>query len=162
MTRFLRLVLSGLGLLALPWEVFAATPTQGFQVSAQVVAGCAVDSSDYGRVDYGSVPSTSGSTLSTALSSMLRLQCTPGVALLMKVDGGKYGRKLQREGGSEQIAYQLFTNAAMTSSLGIGQAISVPYTDATNISLPIYGQVRLPGNMPAGTYSDVLQIELSW
>ena len=41
------------------------------------------------------------------------------------------------------------------------QSVAVAYSDANNISLPIYGQVQLPGNQPGGTYSDVLQVQLA-
>ena len=37
-----------------------------------------------------------------------------------------------------------------------------PINDGNNIRLPIYGQVQLPGNQPGGTYSDVLQVQLTW
>ena len=64
--------------------------------------------------------------------------------------------------GSARVAYQLFRDAAFSQSLGIGQSISVSYSDANAISLPIYGRVVLPGNQPGGTYSDTLQVQLSW
>jgi spore coat protein U-like protein len=64
--------------------------------------------------------------------------------------------------GSAQVAYQLFRDPGFSQSLGIGQSVSVAYSDANIIRLPIYGQVILPGNQPAGTYSDVLQVQLSW
>ena len=66
------------------------------------------------------------------------------------------------EGGSARVAYSLFRDAAYSQSLGIGQSVAVTYSDANNIRLPIYGQVVLPGNQPGGTYSDVLQVQLSW
>jgi spore coat protein U-like protein len=38
----------------------------------------------------------------------------------------------------------------------------VAYANANNITLPIYGRVQLPGNTPGGTYSDTLQVQLTW
>ena len=35
-------------------------------------------------------------------------------------------------------------------------------TDANAISLPIFGYVLLPGNQPVGSYSDTLQVQLSY
>lgn len=95
----------------------------------------------------------------------MTLQCTPGVTLSMSVDGGMHGstgRNLQHSSGSAQVAYQLFRDAAFSQSLGIGQNVNVAYSDANNISLPIYGRVQLPGNQPGGTYSDTLQVQLTW
>ena len=103
--------------------------------------------------------------LQVALTGGVQLQCTPGVTLNMSVDGGQYnnsGRHMQINSGSARVAYALFSDAAYSQSLGIGQSVAVAYSDANNISLPIYGQVQLPGNQPGGTYSDVLQVQLSW
>ena len=145
----------------------AAVTSQSFQVSATVTAGCLVVGgvSNYGSLGFGSQSALSTSTVKVALSGGVQLQCTPGVALNMTVDGGQYnsaGRHLQLNSGSARVAYQLFRDAAYSQSLGIGQSVAVAYSDANNISLPIYGQVQLPGNQPGGTYSDVLQVQLSW
>ena len=69
---------------------------------------------------------------------------------------------LQLNSGTARVAYSLFRDAAYSQSLGVGQSVAVTYSDANNIRLPIYGQVVLPGNQPGGTYSDVLQVQLSW
>ena len=60
------------------------------------------------------------------------------------------------------MPYQLFQDAAYSISLGIAQSVNVPYTNANAITLPIYGYVKLPGNQPAGTYTDVVQVQLSF
>jgi len=121
--------------------------------------------SNYGSLAFGSQSALSTSTVRVALTGGVQLQCTPGVTLNMTVDGGQYnssGRHMQLNSGSARVAYQLFRDAGYSQSLGIGQSVAVAYSDANNISLPIYGQVQLPGNQPGGTYSDVLQVQLSW
>ncbi|MGE8190111.1 Csu type fimbrial protein [Pseudomonas sp. NPDC086278] len=145
----------------------AAVTSQSFQVSATVTAGCLVVGgvSNYGSLNFGSQSALSTSIVKVALTGGVQLQCTPGVTMNMTVDGGKYnssGRHLQLTTGTNRVAYQLFRDSAYSQSLGIGQSVAVAYTDANNISLPIYGQVSLPGNQPGGTYSDVLQVQLSW
>ncbi|WP_347901091.1 spore coat U domain-containing protein [Pseudomonas purpurea] len=145
----------------------AAVTSQSFQVSATIAAGCLVVGgvSNYGNLAFGTASALSTSTVQVALTSGVQLQCTPGVTLSMTVDGGQYnssGRHMQLNSGSARVAYQLFRDAAYSQALGISQSVSVAYTDANNISLPIYGQVQLPGNVPGGTYSDVLQVQLSW
>jgi spore coat protein U-like protein len=145
----------------------AAVTSQSFQVSATVTAGCLVVGgvSNYGSLNFGSRSALATSTVQVALTGGVQLQCTPGVTLNMTVDGGQYnssGRHLQLTTGSNRVAYSLFRDAAFSQSLGIGQSVAVAYTDANNISLPIYGQVLLPGSQPGGTYSDVLQVQLSW
>jgi len=144
-----------------------AVTSQTFQVSATIAAGCLVVGgvSNYGSLVFGSYSSLSTSTVSVALSGSVTLQCTPGVTLNMSVDGGLHnnsGRHMQLNSGSAQVAYQLFRDAGLSQSLGISQSVSVAYSNANNITLPIYGRVQLPGNQPGGTYSDVLQVQLSW
>ena len=145
----------------------AAVTSQSFQVSATVTAGCLVVGgvSNYGSLNFGSRSALATGPVQVALTGGVKLQCTPGVTLNMSVDGGQYnngGRQMQLTTGSNRVAYQLFRDAAFSQALGIGQSVAVAYSDANNISLPIYGQVQLPGNQPGGTYSDVLQVQLSW
>ncbi|MGL6243685.1 Csu type fimbrial protein [Pseudomonas sp.] len=162
--RYAALFLLCAGSLPMP---LAAVTSQSFQVSATITAGCLVVGgvSNYGSLDFGSQSALATGTVQVALSAGVQLQCTPGVTMNMSVDGGQYnssGRHMQLTTGSNRVAYQLFRDAAFSQSLGIGQRVAVAYADANNISLPIYGRVQLPGNQPGGTYSDVLQVQLSW
>ncbi|HEF4762218.1 TPA: spore coat protein U domain-containing protein [Pseudomonas putida] len=145
----------------------AAVTSQSFQVSATITPGCLVVGgvSNYGSLNFGSRSALATGTVQVALTGGVQLQCTPGVTLNMSVDGGQYnsgGRHMQLSTGSNRVAYQLFRDAAFSQTLGVGQSVAVVYSDANNIRLPIYGQVQLPGNQPGGTYSDVLQVQLSW
>lgn len=153
-------------LLAVPLPLAAVT-TQSFQVSATITPGCLIvgGGSNYGALTYGSYSALATGTVTAALTGGVTLQCTPGVALSMSVDAGLHsstGRNMQLNSGSARVGYQLFRDAAFSQSLGVSQSVSVTYSDANNISLPIYGRVVLPGTQPGGTYSDVLQVQLSW
>ncbi|MFQ6350506.1 Csu type fimbrial protein [Pseudomonas sp. R11F] len=150
----------------MPVSLLAVT-SQSFQVSATITPGCLVvgGGTNYGSLAFGTYSALATSTASVALTGGVTLQCTPGVALNMSVDGGLYnasGRRMQLNSGTAQVAYQLFRDAAFSQSLGISQSVSVTYSNANNITLPIYGRVQLPGNQPGGTYSDTLQVQLSW
>ncbi|QLG96397.1 spore coat protein U domain-containing protein [Pseudomonas yamanorum] len=150
----------------MPLSLLAVT-SQTFQVSATIIPGCLVvgGGSNYGNLTFGTYSALSTSTVSVALSGGVTLQCTPGVTLNMSVDGGLHnssGRHMQLNSGSALVTYQLFQDAALSQSLGISQSVSVAYSNANTITLPIYGRVQLPGNQPGGTYSDVLQVQLSW
>ncbi|OIN45538.1 Csu type fimbrial protein [Pseudomonas costantinii] len=150
----------------MPVSLLAVT-SQSFQVSATITPGCLVvgGGTNYGSLAFGTYSALSTSTVSVALSSGVTLQCTPGVTLNMTVDGGLHnssGRRMQLNSGSALVAYSLFQDAALSQSLGVSQSVSVAYSNANNITLPIYGRVQLPGNQPGGTYSDTLQVQLSW
>jgi len=133
-----------------------AALTAALPVSASIVAGCLVNSTGglYGTLSFGTYSALSTAPVTVALAGGVTLQCTPGVSVS--------GRHLKMGSGTAQIAYQLFQDAARTQSLGIAQSVNVPYTNANAISLPIYGYVVLPGNQPAGTYSDTLQVQISY
>jgi len=153
-------------LLAAPLD---AATTSSFQVTAQIVAGCLVVGgvTSYGTLDYGSQSALATGTLGISLGgTTVTFQCTPGVALSMSVDGGQNSasgtRNLKRTGGTQVLAYQLYRDAAYSQSLGIGQSVAVGYTDPTAIKLPVYGRVQLTGTMPAGTYTDVVQVTVTW
>ncbi|WP_438866120.1 Csu type fimbrial protein [Pseudomonas abieticivorans] len=154
-----------LGLIVAGPATVHAAPSATLAVSATVVAGCLVVGgvSNYGTLAFGTYSALSTSVATTSLANGVTLQCTPGVTLNMKVDGGQNsssGRNLKS--GSSLVAYQLYRDAALSQALAVSTSVAVSYTDANNISLPIYGRVALPGTAPAGSYSDVLQVELSW
>lgn len=153
-------------LCAVSATVHAATSAT-LAVSATIVAGCVVTNSGglYGALNFGTYSALSTSAVSVALAGGVTLQCTPGVSVSMQVDGGLNnvsGRHLKVGSGTAQIAYQLFQDAAHSQALGISQSVNVPYTNANAITLPIFGYVLLPGNKPAGTYSDTLQVQISY
>lgn len=150
-----------------PWPLGAAT-TSTFQVSASIVAGCLVVGgvTHYGNLDFGSHSALASYLVSTSLSgTSVTLQCTPGVAMNMKVGGGQNNngaRNLKRASGSSLLAYQLYRDAAFSQVLAIDQTVGVSYSDPNTIKLPVYARAQLTGAVPAGTYTDVLQVTLSW
>lgn len=154
-----------LGTVAAPWPLDAAT-TASFQVSANITTGCLVVGgvSNYGALNFGTFSALATSTATAQLpGSSVKLQCTPGVTLNMQVDGGQNpGTSRNMKAGNSLLAYQLYRDAGFSQSLGIGQSVTVPYSDSNSISLPIYGRLSLPGNVPAGSYSDVVQVQLTW
>ena len=154
--------------LVVPGVLQAATSST-FQVSAQIVAGCLVVGgvTNYGVLDFGTQSALSTATLSTSLGgTTVTFQCTPGVAVSMSLDGGQNSasgnRYLKRSGGTQVLAYQLYRDAAYTQSLGIGSSVAVSYSDPTAIKLPVYGRTTLTGTLPAGTYTDVVQVTVAW
>jgi len=159
--------LTGLGVLLAP-PLDAATNST-FQVTAQIVAGCLVMGgvTNYGVLNYGSQSALSTGILSTSLGgSTVTFQCTPGVSLSMSLDGGQNSasgtRYLKRNGGTQVLAYQLYQDAGYSQVLGIGQSLVVSYSDPTAIKLPVYGRTQLTGKLPAGTYTDVVQVTVTW
>ncbi|MFD0847942.1 Csu type fimbrial protein [Sphingosinicella xenopeptidilytica] len=164
-------------LVSTPFAARAATGAS-FQVSATIEPGCLVDglgtsgnAGVIGTLDFGtdSALSTATHTASVATTQAITLRCTPGVALAMSIDGGDHAagstRHLQRGANpAEQIAYSVCGDAACTAPIAIGGSVGITVTAANmnDIRLPVFGRLTLPGGLPAGTYSDVLTVTLTW
>lgn len=145
-----------------------AALTSTFLVNATIQSGCLVVGgvTTYGNLAFGSYSALTNGAVTTQLSgTTVTLQCTPGVTLTMQVDGGQNNngsRNLKRSTGSNLVAYQLYSDAAFSSVMGIGQTVAVSYSDPTNIKLPVYARAQLTGILPAGSYTDVLQVTLTF
>lgn len=155
-----------------------AETTAQFEVSATIAPGCLVDglgssghAGTIGTLDFGtdSTFSTATHTATTTTSQGIRLRCTPGVNLMMGVDGGSHAatgaRHLQR--GSDtaaRIAYAVCRDAACNQPIAIGGSAGIPITGANSedVLLPLFASLTLPGSLPPGTYTDTLTVTLTW
>ncbi|EPJ7086182.1 Csu type fimbrial protein [Citrobacter amalonaticus] len=165
----LRLFLAMVGLSAVP--VMAVT-TQSFQLNATITPGCSVTTGSgaaLGTLNFGTYSGVENRQVSAQFvpNAALALACTPGVALSMTIDSGRNYtsvRNMQRAGGTERVAYRLYSasSLAANSEIGVNQPVSVVYTDSNNIALPLFGAATLTGFSPAGNYSDQLTVTLSW
>ncbi|MBB3306417.1 Spore coat protein U (SCPU) domain-containing protein [Candidatus Pantoea symbiotica] len=166
-----RLMHSAGGLALLIGSVSAwGLPTATFQVSASVVAGCVVSGTNtgvFGTLDFGTQSGVASNSVSASYvqSTTITLACTPGTAVSMSINGGNNytsTRNLKNTSSTNTVAYSLFTNAAHTVAIPVSSAVALSYSNANNITLPIYGLLTLPGPTRAGTYTDTLTVTLSW
>lgn len=166
---WLRLFLAMLGLVAV--SAMAVT-TQSFQLNATITPGCSVTTGSgaaLGTLNFGTYSGVENRRVSAQFvpNAALSLACTPGVALSMTIDSGRNYtsvRNMQRSGGTERVAYRLYSSSSLAanSEIGVNQPVSVAYTDSNNIALPLFGAATLTGFSPAGNYSDQLTVTLSW
>lgn len=147
----------------------SAVTTSTFQVNAQIVAGCLVVGgvSAYGVLNFGTRSALYVGNADASLGgTAVTFQCTPGVAMSMSLDGGQNSaagsRNLKRGNGTQVVPYQLFQDVALTQSLAIGQSVTVSYSNPAVIKLPLYARAQLSGKVPAGTYTDVVQVTVTW
>ncbi|RRZ96929.1 SCPU domain-containing protein [Erwinia sp. 198] len=149
-----------------------ALPTQTFQVTASVVNGCVISGTNtgvFGTLNFGTRPGVGSASASASFvqSSTITLACTPGTALSMSVNGGSnYSstRNLKIANNTDLVAYALYTSASASaaSAIPVNQNVALTYSNANNITLPIYGRLQTSGVRRAGTYSDTLTVTLSW
>jgi len=149
-----------------------AVTTQSFQVAATITPGCSVTAGTggvLGALNFGTRSGVATAQVSTSFvpNGSLSIACTPGVSLSMSIDGGQHYasvRRMQRAGGTDVVAYRLYSSSSLAanSEIGLNQAVPVTYTNSNNIALPLFGVALLTGFSPAGTYSDQLTVTLSW
>ncbi|TCL05285.1 spore coat protein U-like protein [Sodalis ligni] len=158
-------------LLALYAGPARALPSQSFQVSASVVAGCQIEGGGgvWGTLDFGTYSALDIRPVGTGFlqNSALTIACTPGTTLSISIDGGRHytaTRNLMRLNGNDRVAYRLYSSAGFTpgSEIPVNQSMTVDFANAANITLPIYGQLQLDGTHQGGTYTDILSVVLSW
>ena len=109
------------------------------------------------------------SGVSDATSSFnVDIVCNSGLNWTATIDGGgSAGGELRRAtSGADYIAYRLYSDAGMTTELGAATSNTVTgtATGATD-SINVYAKVAMADNMPtppAGTYSDTLNVTISW
>lgn len=94
--------------------------------------------------------------------------CNSGLNWTATIDGGgsASGELRRATSGADYIAYRLYSDAGMTAELGAVTAntITGTATGATD-SIDVYAKVALADNNPlppAGTYSDTLNVTISW
>lgn len=159
--------------------VLAATPiptAATFQVSAVVTVGCLVVGNptqvsgvQFGLLDFGSHSALSSTPIATTLSAgsglLAQLQCTPGAAVTVTLDGGQNasgGQRRLRMGSGNYLPYTLYTSASKTTAYTPG--VGVPMDTSTGtVSLTVHGVASPPGSgLPAGQYSDTVQVTFGW
>jgi len=139
-------------------RLLAALVTASLASPPAVAASCSAASSG---VSFGSYDTLDPSPLDSA--GDVRVTCDSSVPFTVSLNPGSGpsgGRQLS--GGSATLNYQLYIDAARTTVWGddtYGNSVS---TSGTDVDLSVYGRVPGQQNVPAGSYSDVLTITISY
>ncbi|MNO46064.1 Spore Coat Protein U domain protein [compost metagenome] len=162
--RLLPLCLLGGGMLA---PCLEAATQASFQVSATIAQGCEINApASFGTIDFGTYPTNEQRTVDAepVWNAELRLACTPGVNLRMRVDGGQNSsgdRRMRLGASNNYLAYALYSDAARTNAIPVNS--DIPVVVSENIQLPVHGRLLLDNTAKAaGTYTDILTVTLTW
>ena len=168
----------------------AGTLSGTLQSQMQLTAGCMVAGSSgstagvtFGTLDFGSRPGTfTGIVTATpsggeGVSGPTQLVCSPEVlGINIQVGPGSYAgqgtgigtgsRAMRNASTAAYIPYELYRDAGHTQPYPAGSAITginVPANGAA-FALPIHGQINKsnPTALPAGTYTDTLQVTVTY
>jgi len=156
----------------------ALTSAQTFAVSADIVPGCALMTSnntsgiDFGTLGFGTHPATNSGTVTASVvatgGGAMQVECTRGLSVQVSVDAGQHATGSQRRlalasSPTNLVSYALYTGPSLATPIPVGSSVTVVVPQSGVIDLPIFGAATLPGSglMP-GTYTDTVQVTLSW
>jgi spore coat protein U-like protein len=95
----------------------------------------------------------------------LQVQCSPNATPVLTVGAGANeaaGARHMASNGTT-VAYRLFSDAGRTTEITIGQQLQLGTATTAAITVPIYARVNSGGLvLPAGAYTDTVQVTLSW
>lgn len=164
LARFFRLstvVLSGLGALGYALEVQAQTQTSTLGVTANVVNDCSIAG---GTIDFGTY--TSGQDLTVPAEGTIAYSDCPAGAVNVALDGGQAASEVPRsmtDGNGNSLDYFIFQDAARTQYWGTGETAQSLTVDPSGTgSWIVYGRIIRDQIVPAGTYSDSVNITLTF
>ncbi|WP_457942059.1 Csu type fimbrial protein [Vreelandella alkaliphila] len=167
--------------------VIAALTFSHSTLEAQTVSGtidasitledaCSVDGEEGAAVDFGSLAFGTHSALfdqadaQVAGAGGISVLCSPGVVPTFTLLGGLYDNQaspavhaMQDTAATALVGYTLYTDATRADALAINDTITLSAFANTPQTIELYGRAfGDPGNLPAGTYEDTLNVELSW
>ena len=160
-------------LAATPAAAGTSTGTIGLTLnvtSACVINGASVVQSNagsLGTISFADQPGIFGNVDGELVGSLgqVQIQCSPGVTPALTFGAGANDadghRFLKATGGT--VAYRLFSDSQRTSEINIGHQLALGTATSAVISVPIYARVSSGGAvLAAGSYSDTVQVTLTW
>lgn len=140
-------------------NAFTATGTLTVQVNVQ--PGCAISGS---ALDFGTY--TAGQASDLLASTVIEYSNCLAGQLTVEFDGGSSGTTTDRRmsnGDDDELSYALYSDAARTGNLGQGsEAKVIDLTTAGSGSFSIYGSIPGSQLVPAGTYTDTVNITITF
>lgn len=157
-----------------PQTLYSETLSGSLDIQIEIGAGCQVDSSgsgpssyDFGTLDFGQYLGLDGDidAETSGAGNGISITCSNLTAYTIAIDNGlNYSgssRRLTTAG--EYINYSLFQDASRTVVWGTaGNALS-DTSDGSPTTHTVYGRIPSGQSTPsAGTYSDTVQVTLTW
>lgn len=143
-------------------------------VQLVIVNGCAINGGsvsstnpNMGQLNFGSTSTLSQNIDSEAISatsSIIQIQCTAQLPYSVLVGAGLYddtGVQRRISNGAEFISYNLYQDASRSIPWDKTVSVAKIATGAQE-NLAIYGRVPPQITPSAGTYTDTVQITVSW
>ena len=146
-------------------SVQAASITTTFGVSATVLSTCSTVTAT--ALNFSDYDPLSGADKDA--STTIDVTCSNGTPFIVKLGGGTNGnitqRKLKEDGGSDELNYNLYTDASRTTVWGdgsTGQTVNGTGTGSA-VQETVYGRIAGGQNSKAaGVYSDTITVTVDY
>ncbi|MCZ2496907.1 fimbrial major subunit CsuA/B family protein [Xylophilus sp. Kf1] len=165
------LSIAGLALFAQTVAGATIATKASFTVGATVANGCLVSAAPeqtvgvvFGQFSFAGVSALSASDQTVALGASTVLRCTTGADVRLTLDGGQHFDGLLRRmsDGRSFMPYRVTLTTAGNAPVLPGIPVTIPI-GATPQPLPLRASLLLSGSgLPAGTYTDTVQVTVSW
>lgn len=155
-------------LLALAFTALAATPaaslaaeTDVLTVQVTVQEACSIAGT---TIDFGTYTGGQQAALD-AQGAITYNSCAAGT-LTIALDGGTAGTVASRKmgnGSGSNINYQLYRNSARSQVWGTGgDAQQIVLLESGSGSVPVYGRIAAGQSVAAGSYTDTVNVTLTF
>ncbi len=139
----------------------AATATASLAVQVEVLAGCEISGA---TLDFGNYQS--GQTTDLVSNTTLALRNCTVDTVVVELDGGQTGdtraRRLTGPGGAT-LSYQLYKGPSLGNMFGDnGAGRTIDMTNRTSLNVPVHGRIRGGQSVPPGTYTDTINVTLTF
>jgi len=122
-----------------------------------------------GAISFADQPGLFGdinaSMIATGGGNAISVLCSPGLSPTLSINAGLHDASSLHHlaSGSNLITYHLYSDSGHTNEIHISQSLSLGTTTSSAINVPIYAVANSGGQvMPAGAYTDTVQVTLSW
>lgn len=107
----------------------------------------------------------SASMVATGGGGAISVLCSPNLTPTLSINAGLHDSSNLHHlaSGSNLITYHLYSDSGHSNEIQISQTLALGTTTSSAINVPIYAVANSGGQvLPAGSYSDTLQVTLAW
>lgn len=139
----------------------SATDTGVLNITVNVLQTCSVEG---GSMDFGTYESNQADTV-PAIGTITYNGCQAGT-VNVALDGGQAASEEPRamtDGQGNSLQYHIFQDAARTAIWGTGdRSQDVPVADGGSGTWELYGRIIRQQDVPAGSYTDSVNITVTF
>lgn len=142
----------------------AATTSTNLGVSANVTNNCSfgtISALSFGNYD----PVVANASTDLAGTGTFDLTCTSGdaitIGLSLGANAGAGSQRYMKDSGTDQLSYNLYQDTTHTTAWDETTTKSDTGT-GTAVTYTVYGNVPAAQNVPAGSYTDTVSIDVTY